>query len=489
MRKFLWVVAVGALVLALAAPAMALDFKFGSEYRVRFTTGVNNPLSFTAATAASGDNAGTNVRSVQLRVRPRFDVSDDNGNMTATLRLEIGDVEFGNGGGAVGETNAGFTSGGTRTGTTVGSGSARVGNGSGGGFGADGVNVETKWGYIDFALPFGLPARVRAGIQPWFLPKGLILDDDGAGLRAYGTVKPVSYELFWFRTSGGPNTAAALGSGAAGQVVTSNTTDNNYDFYGGRIDVAIAPWLNPGVYYLFGDNRLNCTTSGTCPGVNRTRESHYVGLTATGKFGIVSYDLDWVYGSAEGGQSGAFPTAAAPIDVKGWALDGAVHFPIGPVTVNLAGAYGTGDRANGGASEAFPSIAASWNGAGGGFEMIGSGGPFDQVEFTQDSPTNLWMLGGWVTYNPVKALTLKTAYGYAGFVKKNGNCTTGGATCYGPRYETLQGKSGVGQELSFRADYDIWTGFKIQGQMGWLFTRAGSNKTAAEYVLQMYYNF
>jgi hypothetical protein len=36
MRKFLWVVAVGFLVLAMAAPAMALDFKFGAEYRVRF---------------------------------------------------------------------------------------------------------------------------------------------------------------------------------------------------------------------------------------------------------------------------------------------------------------------------------------------------------------------------------------------------------------------------------------------------------------------
>ena len=36
MRKFLLVVGVGALVLALAAPAMALDFKFGGDYRVIF---------------------------------------------------------------------------------------------------------------------------------------------------------------------------------------------------------------------------------------------------------------------------------------------------------------------------------------------------------------------------------------------------------------------------------------------------------------------
>ena len=36
MRKFLWVVAVGVLLLTVAAPAMAVDVKFGGEWRVRF---------------------------------------------------------------------------------------------------------------------------------------------------------------------------------------------------------------------------------------------------------------------------------------------------------------------------------------------------------------------------------------------------------------------------------------------------------------------
>jgi hypothetical protein len=93
-----------------------------------------------------------------IRVRPRFDVSDDNGNIQATLRLEIGDVEFGNGGGASAETN----------GVSVYGGGSRVGNGAGGAFGNDGVNVETKWAFIDWAMPFGIPLRVRAGAQPWF---------------------------------------------------------------------------------------------------------------------------------------------------------------------------------------------------------------------------------------------------------------------------------------------------------------------------------
>jgi len=518
MRKFLWVMAVGFLVLAMAAPAMALDFKFGAEYRVRFYDGTNVPNGFPAALAAAGQNFGTNPRGVQLRLRPRFDVSDDNGNITATWRAEIGDVEFGNGGGASGPANSGFTA--------VSPGGARVGNGAGGSMGLDGVNVETKWAFVDFALPFDIPARVRAGLQAWYLPKGIIMDDDAAGVRAYGKIAPVSYELAWYRVNGGPLSGAVqtINVGGAGAVTftgaglpiaagTSNLYDNNYDFYGGKIDVAFAPWLNPGVYYFYGDNRVNCTVSGASATINaagvttapvscpsRARENHYVGVTATGKIGIVSYDLDWVFGSAEGGPTGAFGNAAGanpggaagnPITTKGWTLDGAVHFPIGPVTVNLTGSYSTGDQDNGGNSEAFPTIAPSWNGAGGGYELIGSGGPFDAIEFTQEAPTNLWMIGGWLEYRPVKALWLKLAYGYAGFARKSGNCANSvtPATCFGPSYQSLRGKSALGHELSFRADWDLWTGFKLQGQIGWLFTPADSNSTAGEYVLQMLYNF
>jgi len=449
MRKLFMVLAVGVLAVAVATPAMALDFKFGSEYRVRFFSGVNVGFQ---------DAGGTNPRSAQVRLRPRFDVRDDNGNIQATLRFEIGDINFGNGGGASGQTNL------PSVGQNTSAPGGRTGPGLGGGMGTDGVNVETKWAYLDAAFPFGFPGRVRAGLQGWFLPKGIIVDDDAAGVRIYGQMKPFSYDLAWFRPDGDGTT----------------TLDDNYDFYQAKADVALAPIFNPGVYYIFGrNNTARAETAGWVGGA----ETHYIGATITGKAGIFAYDVDFVYGAAEGGTPGTFGNAT-----KGWALDGAVHFPIGPLTLNVAAAYGTGDKADGGDHEAFPSIAASWNGAGGGFEMIGSGGVFDAVEFTQDSLTNLWMVGGWITYNPVKALTLKAAYGYAGFPRRAGNCSGAPAgTCYGPSYAALVGEKTLGQEISLRADYDIWTGFKVQGQLGWLVPSEGD--TAHEYVLQLLYNF
>lgn len=506
MRKFLKVAAIGALAILVATPAMALDFKFGAEYRVRLYSYVNNGFT---------DAVGSNPRGAQLRVRPRFDVTDDKGNIGATLRLEIGDVEFGNGGGASGNPT-GFAQTPNLTGTN------RVGASAGGALGADGVNVETKWAYMDFAMPFGWDkyGRVRAGIQPWFLSKGLIVDDDVAGIRAYGTIKPISYDFGWYRVAGGlatngvssvlvPCTAAAPVGGlyystaaacvAAGGVAgtpitvtgslaapTSNTADNNSDYFQGKVDLKLSPMFNPGLYYVYGQLRAGGTNDGLADG-----EASFFGLTVDGKLGIVNYDLDFVYGYTQGGPGGNLA-----VGTKGFALDGKASFPVGPVKISLAGTYATGDKRDGNNGEAFPWISPSWHGAGNGFELIGNGGAFDVVVPTQAGPTNLWMLGGWVDYVPVKALALKAAYGYAGFQKKDGNCAVvvaGSLTCFGPTYtgkgNALVGKSTLGHEVHFRADYTVWTNFKLQGLAGWLIPTAGEAETIHKYIMQMLYNF
>jgi hypothetical protein len=531
MRKFLMLVAIVGLATLVAVPAMALDFKFGAEYRVRFYDGVNIGFDKTASNTATYFNTqvGPNARGVQIRIRPRFDVSDDNGNMTATLRLEIGDIEWGGGGGAFNNTNFG---------NPIGASTARVGNGAGGGGGDDGVNVETKWAYVDFASPWGIPLRWRAGLQPLYLPKGILIDDDGAGLRAYGNAGIVSYDAWWWRLASGKQTnpqfnpsapsgtvpcvtagaltfATPTACTAGGGTVINNqapinpgttiTVDNNYDVYGAKLDFAIAKPFNAGVYYLYVDNRINCVTTdlnvsgvvpNNCGASARVRTSNYVGLTFTGDLGFMKYDVDAIWGSALGGPSGAYGGAASPIRVEGWTLDAHVGIPIGPVTINPAITYGTGDHRDGGKSEAFPGgLAPSWNGPGGGYELLGSGGPFDAVEFTQDGTTNLLAFGLWLEYRPVKALWLKAAYAYAMFDKSQGNCAGAAAnTCYGPSYgsptasqQGPAGKSALGQEISLRADYDLWTNFKVQGQLGWFIPSRGD--TAGEYVLQLLYNF
>lgn len=503
MRKFLMVVAVGALALLVAAPAMAVDFKFGAEYRVRF---------YDFANAGFNNVQGTNPRGVQLRIRPRFDASDDNGNITATWRAEYGDTQWGGGGGANGNP-VGIDRFGSNFSYSLAPSSNRVGNGAGGAAGADGVALETKWGYIDFAMPFGVPLRVRAGIQPWYLTKGLVTDDDYSGVRMYGSIKPVSYEAWWFR-------AARAGFTGANPANFSTTKDNAADFYGGKLDIAVAKAFNPYIYYIYGDNRANCTgdTAGTfnnalagCAaalGNDRVRPQHYVGLGFVGDLGFMSYDLDWVYGYAKGGPNGTLVNAFGEVvNVKGWVLDGGVHVPIGPVRINFVGSYATGDnqrKAN--KSSAFPGgPGPSWSGpsqvAGGAYELIGEGGRFDVITSTQQANTNLWTIGASVEYNPVKALTLRAHYLFAGFAKKDGNCARfvpGSVQCFGNVYQGkdynpatgrggIADKSTLGQELGLLAEYTMWTGFKVQGFTGWLIPSSGD--TEGKYILQLLYNF
>jgi hypothetical protein len=449
------VVAVVVMAVAVAGEAMAMDFKFSGSYRMQFQSAVN---------AASAPNAfiersDSNPRRARWRVRPQFNASDDNGNIQGVLRLEIGDIIFGQGGGAElgGWTNANTFGG-------VPGSSTRTGPSNGGGLGTDGVNVKTAWAYLDALFPFGIPLRARVGAQPFFLPKSILFDDNASGVRLYGSVKPVSYDLWWARLND-----------------ESNTRDDAYDVYTAKVDVAIAPFFNPGVYYVYGRNALE--TVGVLTGWGDTAESHYLGATVTGKAGIVAYDLDFIWGTAEGGSSGTFTEVT-----RGWMADAGVHFPIGPVTINIAAAYATGDERDGGKSEAFPGgYEPNWSGAGGGFDLIGAGGPFDLFDL-QDAAINIWMVGGWVTYTPVKALTLKANYAFAGFVDKNGNCAGAAAgTCYGPAYTALAGEDTIGHELSVMATYTVWTGFTVTGQAGWLIPKEGD--TAAEYNLQLQYAF
>jgi len=554
MRKFLMAVAIGGLVLLVAAPAMALDFKFGGEYRIRFfdynNTGFDsaNFLGQEQAGNGVGSNSGRgNVGGVQIRVRPRFDVSDDNGNIQATIRFEYGDTTWGAGGGANG--NSFGTNG---PGISSAPSGNRTGNGAGGSIGADGIALETKWAYVDFAMPMNIPLRVRAGVQPWYLPKGLIIDDDAAGVRGYGNYGIVSYDLAWYRIATAPASANA-GAGLIGQPRFDATKDDNFDFYQAKVNFDIAPWMNAGIYGLYGNNRANCAAAnnttaavsgnyfgGKCidlagNGIDRKRDQWWGGLTFTGKVATIDYDLDAVYGSAKGGSNGTFTSGSinctsgfnasptqTPITVHGWALDGGVHIPFGPVKLNLLGSYASGDGAKGDghSSSAYPiGPGPSWSGAGGQYELIGEGGAFDVVEFTQHTPTNLWMLGATVEYVPVKALWLKLAYGFAGFSSRDGNCATRltpvagggfvqtGSQCYGPIYygkvnttdvagvkvpnasqgDTIAGKSYLGQEVHLRADYTLWTGFKVQAMAGWLFPSAGD--VAGKYILQLLYNF
>ncbi|HTX52054.1 MAG TPA: hypothetical protein VMD08_01490 [Candidatus Baltobacteraceae bacterium] len=594
MRKILMVVAVAALAVMLAAPAMAVDWQFGGKARVRFYD--YSALGFDSS---QGTNPGNNIRGADMLFRVKMTFSDDNQNILAVLQLRWGKIVFGNGGAVENPVNFpsmqnwlnADTGGNIGNYTNPG---VRAGASSGGGFGLRDINVEMEQAYLDFQVPWGVPLRIRMGGQPWYEPKGLIVDDAAMGVRGYGKAGIFNYEAAWYRLDAGNRYGdnmmkTELGIASRYRV---DSIDNNWDVIGAKVGANFFPWLNPAVYYYYSMNDTVCQPGRTgstatntswdnmgtiagagsltsttvqgpiCPGTDRQRPMWTIGLTDTGKFGDLSYDLDFVYESAQGGAAGTYypgiinataqtmnlgtaasglatPSTPAPLRVQGWVIDAGAHYAWGPFTFNLVGSYASGDDGSGsGTSKAFPGgFSPGWNGPGGFFDLIGNGagaGQFDIITATESSPTGLWTIGGYATYNPVKAWTLKAGVAYAGWTSKWANCAwagdgsngapayangpaspagaTGlsetGASCYGPvlfgkGYQSnrpgtggnnsnipsggLVGKSSLGTELNLKADWQVYTGFKVQGVAAWLFPTAGD--TVQKYAIQFVYDF
>ncbi len=512
MRKFLMVAAVGALVLLMSAPVMALDFQYSGYYRIRFYDYTN--WGFTnGKDLGPGVTNNTNHRGVETRVRPFFKTSDDNGNIQAAIRFEYNST-WGGGGGSNG-TNMGVTpTGGTSASYSVAPSGNRVGTFAGGAAGTDGIALRTKWAYVDFQVPFGIPLRIKAGQQDWYLPNSIIIDDDFSGVKAYGKIDPVSYQFWWFRAaiSGGNYTAGTFAA------TGNDAKDDAIDYYGGKLDFAIAKIINPYVYGFYGSNKANCVP-GTVGGsfansancgfaggpADRDRPQYYLGLGATGDAGFASYDIDWVYGYAKGGPNGnLYATDGQPLTTEGWIIQGGVHVPIGPAIWHIVASYATGDtqKNSGHKSDAFPGgPGPSWSGpsqvAGGGWQIMGEGDDFDILSM-QTAATNIWTIGTAVDYYPVKALKLRAGYLFVGFSEKSGNCAVPSVIgCFGPVYTgtidaahpngVMAGKGSLGQEIDLRADWTVWTGFNIRGLAAWLVPSTGS--TTGKYILQFEYSF
>ena len=341
MRKILMVVAVAALAVMLAAPAMAVDWQFGGKARVRFYD--YSGLGFDNSQAT---NPGNNIRGADMLFRVKMTFSDDNQNILAVLQLRWGKIVFGNGGAVENPVNYPSMQNwlNADTGGNIGSYTnpgVRAGASSGGGFGLRDINVEMEQAYLDFQVPWGVPLRLRMGGQPWYEPKGLIVDDAAMGVRAYGKSGMFNYEAAWYRLDAGNRYGDAqmktnLGIASRYRV---DSIDNNWDVLGFKVGATIFPWLNPAVYYYYSMNNTDCqpgrtgslttntswdntgvvvgagsgptATQGTvqgpiCPGTDRQRPGWYLGFTDTGKFGDLSYDFDFVYGSQKGGAAGTY---------------------------------------------------------------------------------------------------------------------------------------------------------------------------------------
>lgn len=404
MRKFFVALLVGAVAVGLAAPAFAADLKFTGAYRLRFQVDKALPC-FDSPTVGECDG-----HEIQARFRPRFDVETE-GGVQGVIRLEIGDLRFGN----------------TDT----------EGKGATGGAGNDAVNIETKWAYIDFPVP-ATPLRFRGGLQGFYLSKAIVLDDDLPGFSLYGKLGGADVNFWWARG----NNAAVNPQGADGQGVGPDGQAAR-DFY--AIDVSLSPMkdLTLNAYLLY-DHDMET------PVLAEPSTGFWVGVGGAGKVQNIRWDLDFVYGSKE------VPIGAVKADKKGFVIDGGVGMalPGSPLDFELRGWWATGDKQNGGDNEGFP---VPYTGSGdhnAKMQIWGGGGAVDINELA-DTPENTWGIGLIATWTASPALKIRGNVHYIKTVEE-GTVAGGGSPAGNPG--VIAGVDSIGTEIGVQIDYTLYKG-------------------------------
>lgn len=195
--------------------------------------------------------------------------------------------------------------------------------GSGGALEADGVNLETKWVYLETKVPIA-PTTVRFGIQPFKDNiKGLFADFDIAGINTTTELGNAKINIAYFR---------AYDQSFFGTQTTRGQNDLDIGVVG--VKYSLGKSTNVGLdYYLYNDPRgINVAAAA------KDMMIHTFGLYGDTKLGKVNVSGLLAY------QGGIFENATASKSyLNAVAYNLAANAPIGPGTFKSALLFTSGN--------------------------------------------------------------------------------------------------------------------------------------------------
>ncbi len=147
----------------------AADIQMHGDLNNRFTI-YNNHIDLFSQHQL--DDGNVNDWWGEAKYRMWWDMSTNDGKVKGIWAVEIGGLEYGKGG--------------------------SVGKSVGGGFSGDGVNIETRWLYTDFKLPWYDKMGVKMGLFGLKLNKYFWVETQ-MGVQFYGSVNNVKYMFGWTR--------------------------------------------------------------------------------------------------------------------------------------------------------------------------------------------------------------------------------------------------------------------------------------------------
>jgi hypothetical protein len=176
MKKTLAVAAVVS-SMGFAGGALAADFAFHGDLDHRFQVYTNHADFLAGDKFTKGGHVDVNDDADdawgEVKYRLWAEMASDNKNVKGVYAIEVGGLEFGQ--------------------------KESVGKSKGGGYSGDGVNVETRWAYLDMQIPgVSDKMRLKTGLQPFNLNK-YFWKETIMGVNLDGKAGSVGYLVGWER--------------------------------------------------------------------------------------------------------------------------------------------------------------------------------------------------------------------------------------------------------------------------------------------------
>lgn len=317
LKKVVAIAAAAGALAAISVPAMALENEFHGFYQIKgFLSNYNNGAAGDQSPTVLGDKARANNYAEQrARIFYTGKASDDLKLVTA---FEL-DTRFG----------------GATDGKYYGSSDAGVRDG-------DGINLETKWVYLDFNATSNI--NVKTGLMPYKDSiKGLFIDADMPFVMTKTKLGDATVGLGYsrFNEADQANNTTNFGAGHLGK----NASDLLV------LDTSFAVNKDTKVgfsYYMlanYGPAANTIYSSPTAVGTAATDKNnlqvlHTLALSGEGKVGPLS--LSGFAAMQTGNQKNA-PSAGKNTTYHGYALNAAAKLAVGPGTAKVAALCVSGD--------------------------------------------------------------------------------------------------------------------------------------------------
>jgi hypothetical protein len=301
-KKIMAVAAAGALTVATAVPAMALENEFHGMFKF-FGIG-GNFFNGSGVNLKQDAHSGTFA---EQRARINY-IAKANDNLKLVTHFEL-DSRFGG-------VNAPYKG---------------INASDAGNLDADAVTLETKNVYLDFNCPI-TGTNVKAGIQPWADSyKSVFLLADMTGVNLTKKFDPLTVSLGWFRFD--DNTAS--GTADVGQLTADLIVlDGKF---------AVNKDITVGASYY----NIQNDTATTTPGFELL---HMVGLNASIKAGPATIDPFFAY---------QFGEVSGTSDLSAFLAGATAKVKVGPGSINAAALYLSGDDDGTGDADDFKIVSVS----------------------------------------------------------------------------------------------------------------------------------